>query len=35
MFVQILISNYSLMMLFFAGGDSEFKLTDKVNKLLW
>ena len=31
----MLISNYSLMMLiFFIEGDSEFELTDKVNKLL-
>ena len=35
MLVQILISNYSLMMLiFFVEGDSEFELIDKVNKLL-
>jgi len=35
MLVQILISNYSLMMLiFFVEGDSEFELTDKVNELL-
>ena len=34
MLVQTLISNYLLMMLFLVERDSEFELTDKVNKLL-
>jgi len=34
MLVQILITNYLLMMPFFVEGDSEFELTDKVNNHL-